>query len=108
MSRSVAAPIMQGFSGKQFMNNSKINLSRSLRFSRSSSVLVLLLLFISPAMTQTKAPHSSAVATSSEQRTELELQPGRQNPLDLRHFLLRMPHAAPLHNHLTRPLYPDS
>src|SRR5712664_314482 len=108
MRRSVAAPIMQRFSGKQFMNNSKINLSRSLRFSRSSSVLVLLLLFISPAMTQTKAPHSSAVATSSEQRTELELQAARQNPLQLRHFLLGMPKGADLHNHLSGAVYAES
>src|SRR5467141_5165163 len=90
------------------MNNSKISLSRSLRFSRSSGVLVLLLLFTSPALTQTKAPHSSAVATSSEQRTELGLQAARQNPLQLRHFLLGMPKGADLHNHLSGAVYAES
>src|SRR6267143_2094656 len=96
------------FLEKIFMNNSKISLSRSLRFSRSSGVLVLLLLFTSPALTQTKAPHSSAVATSSEQRTELGLQAARQNPLQLRHFLLGMPKGADLHNHLSGAVYAES
>ena len=59
-------------------------------------------------MTQTKAPHSSAVATSSEQRTELELQAARQNPLQLRHFLLGMPKGADLHNHLSGAVYAES
>jgi len=96
------------FLEKIFMNNSKISLSRSLRFSRSPRVLVLLLLFASPALTQTKAPHSSAVATSSEQRTELGLQAARQNPLQLRHFLLGMPKGADLHNHLSGAVYAES
>jgi len=90
------------------MNNWKISVSRSLRFSRSSRVLVLLLLFTSPALTQTKAPHSSAVATNSEQRTELGLQAARQNPLQLRHFLLGMPKGADLHNHLSGAVYAES
>src|SRR5216683_2374195 len=69
------------FLEKTCMKNLKINPSRSLPFSRSSRVLVLLLLLPSPSLTQTKAPHSSAVPASSEQRTELHLQAARQNPL---------------------------
>jgi adenosine deaminase len=90
------------------MNNWKKSVSRSLRFSGWFRVLVLVLLFALPALTQTKAPHSSAVATSSEQRTELGLQAARQNPLQLRHFLLGMPKGADLHNHLSGAVYAES
>jgi len=67
-----------------------------------------LLLFASPALAQTKAPRSSAVPTSSEQRTELGLQSARQNPLQLRHFLFGMPKGADLHNHLSGAVYAES
>jgi adenosine deaminase len=90
------------------MKNSEINLSRSLPFSRSSHVLVLFLLFASPALAQTKASHSPAVQTGSEQRTELGLQAARENPLQLRHFLLGMPKGADLHNHLSGAVYAES
>jgi len=90
------------------MKNLKINLSRNRSFSRSSRVLVLLLLLASPSLAQTKAPHSSAVPASSEQRTELGLQAARQNPLQLRHFLLGMPKGADLHNHLSGAVYAES
>src|SRR2546425_11215190 len=90
------------------MKNLKINLSRSRSFSRSSRALVLLLLLASIALAQTKAPHSSGVAASSEQRTELGLQAARQNPLQLRHFLLGMPKGADLHNHLSGAVYAES
>ena len=90
------------------MNNSKINPSRSLPFSRSSRVLVFLLLFTSLALAQTKAPHSAVLQTSSEQQTELQLQAARQNPLQLRHFLLGMPKGADLHNHLSGAVYAES
>ena len=91
-----------------FMNNSRMNLLQRLSYSRSSHVLVLLLLFASPALPQTKAPRSSAAQTSSEQRTELQLQAARQNPLQLRHFLLGMPKGADLHNHLSGAVYAES
>jgi adenosine deaminase len=90
------------------MKNSKINRLRSLPFSSSPRVLVLLSLFASPVWAQTKAPHSSAVATSSEQRVELQLQAARQNPLLLRHFLLGIPKGADLHNHLSGAVYAES
>ncbi len=90
------------------MKNLKVNLSRSLPFSRSAPVLVILLLFTSLALAQTKAPHSAALQTSSEQRTELGLQAARQNPLQLRHFLLGMPKGGDLHNHLSGAVYAES
>jgi len=96
------------FLEKTCMNNSKINPSRSLPFSRSSRVLVFLLLFTSLALAQTKAPHSAVLQTSSEQQTELQLQAARQNPLQLRHFLLGMPKGADLHNHLSGAVYAES
>jgi len=89
------------------MRNLKIYLSRSLP-SRSSGILVFLLLFTSIALAQTKAPHSAALQTSSEQRTELQLQAARQNPLQLRHFLLGMPKGGDLHNHLSGAVYAES
>jgi adenosine deaminase len=90
------------------MKNLKVNLSRSLPFSRSSGVLVLFLLVTSIALAQTKAPHSAALQTSSEQRAELGLQAARQNPLQLRHFLLGMPKGGDLHNHLSGAVYAES
>src|ERR1700687_2488051 len=96
------------FLEKTCMKNLKINLLQSLPFSRSSRVLVFLLLFTSIALAQTKAAHSSGVVTSSEQRTDLQLQAARQNPLQLRQFLVGMPKGADLHNHLSGAVYADS
>src|ERR1700674_5545817 len=90
------------------MKNLKMNCSRSILFSRSSRLFILLWLFLSSALAQTKAPRSSAAQTSSEQRTELQLQAARQNPLQLRHFLLGMPKGADLHNHLSGAVYAES
>src|SRR5438045_283342 len=91
-----------------FMKDSKINHSGSLTFSRSYRILVLLLLFASTALAQTKTRRSAAVPTNSEQRTELGLQAARQNLLQLRHFLLGMPKGADLHNHLSGAVYAES
>jgi adenosine deaminase len=66
------------------------------------------LVIASPTLAQTKTPHSSAAQTSSEQRTELGLRAARQNPLQLRHFLLGMPKGADLHNHLSGAVYAES
>jgi adenosine deaminase len=90
------------------MKNSKTNLSRRLPFSSSWPVLVLLLLFVSSALAQTKAPQSVPVKTNSEERAELQLQAARQNPLQLRHFLLGMPKGGDLHNHLSGAVYAES
>jgi adenosine deaminase len=96
------------FLEKTYMKNSPIYFTRSLTFSRWSRVPVLLLLFALPALAQTKAPRTVAVQTVFEQRTELQLQAARQNPLQLRHFLLGMPKGADLHNHLSGAVYAES
>jgi len=48
------------------------------------------------------------MATSSEQRAELNLKVARENPLQLRHFLLGMPKGGDLHNHLSGAVYAES
>src|SRR5713101_4165606 len=93
---------------KNRMRKSKVNLSRSLPLSRSFCVLVLLLSPVSPAVAQNKAPRAVAAQNTSEQRAELQLQAVRQNPLQLRHFLLGMPKGADLHNHLSGAVYAES
>jgi adenosine deaminase len=90
------------------MRNSNVNFFRSFAFSRSSRVLALLLSFASPALTQTAAPRTSGAQKSPEQRAELNLQAARQNPLQLRHFLLGMPKGGDLHNHLSGAVYAES
>jgi len=57
---------------------------------------------------QDKAPQVAAVQKSPEQRAELQLQAARQNPLQLRHFLLGMPKGGDLHNHLSGAVYAES
>jgi adenosine deaminase len=94
--------------GKNRMRKSKVNLLRSLPLSRSSCVLVLLLSLVSPGVAQNKAPRAVAAQNTSEQRAELQLQAARQNPLQLRHFLLGMPKGADLHNHLSGAVYAES
>ena len=93
---------------KNRMRKSKVNLLRSLPLSRSSCVLVLLLSLVSPAVAQNKAPRAVAAQNTSEQRAELQLQSARQNPLQLRHFLLGMPKGGDLHNHLSGAVYAES
>jgi adenosine deaminase len=90
------------------MKNSKMILLPRFPFSESSRALVLLLLFVWPAVAQTKAPRSAAAQTSGEQRAELNLKAARQNPLQLRHFLLGMPKGGDLHNHLSGAVYAES
>src|SRR6266478_5753675 len=74
----------------------------------SFSTVVLLFLFSSPALAQTKVSPSPAVQKNSEQRAELNLQAVRENPLQLRHFLLGMPKGGDLHNHLSGAVYAES
>ena len=87
----VAHPVALRFPGEIvfFMKHSKINRLGSLTFSRSYRVVLLLLLFASTALAQTKTLGSAAVPTNSEQRTELGLQAAKRNLLQLRHFLLQ-------------------
>jgi adenosine deaminase len=90
------------------MKNSKKNLSRTACLSGISRALVLLLLFTFPALGQTKVAHSGGGVTSLEQRAELNLKAARENPLQLRHFLLGMPKGGDLHNHLSGAVYAES
>jgi adenosine deaminase len=90
------------------MKNSGMDLCRSLALPRSSRILVLLLLCASSALAQAKAPHAAAVQTRLELRAELNLKAARQNPLQLRHFLLGMPKGGDLHNHLSGAVYAES
>jgi adenosine deaminase len=90
------------------MRNSNVDFFRSLAFSRWSRVLALLLSSASPALAQTAASRAGAVQKSPEQRAELNLQAARQNPLQLRDFLLGMPKGGDLHNHLSGAVYAES
>jgi adenosine deaminase len=59
-------------------------------------------------LAQDKAPPAGAVQKSSEQRAELNLKAARENPLQLRRFLLNMPKGGDLHNHLSGAVYAES
>src|SRR6267154_3656069 len=96
------------FREKTSMKNSKKSLSRTVNLSGISRALVLLLLFTLPALSQTKVARSGGGATSLEQRAELNLKAARENPLQLRHFLLGMPKGGDLHNHLSGAVYAES
>ena len=91
-----------------FMKNPKLNPSRSLPYSSSSRVLVLMLLIASPTLAQEKLSTAPAAQKNAEQRAELNLQAARHNPLQLRHFLLGMPKGGDLHNHLSGAVYAES
>src|SRR5260370_730233 len=90
------------------MNNSELNPLRILPHLSSSRLLVLMLLIASSTLSQEKPSTAPAAQKSLEQRTELNLQAARQNPLQLRHFLLGMPKGGDLHNHLSGAVYAES
>jgi adenosine deaminase len=90
-----------------FMQKMKLNSSR-LTYSSSLLVFVLSLLIAAPGFAQEKAPAATAAKITPEQRAELNLQAARQNPLQLRHFLLGMPKGGDLHNHLSGAVYAES
>jgi adenosine deaminase len=90
------------------MENLKIDLTRRLSLRRACRVPVFLLLFAAGALGQEKVPRGAAAQKSPEQRAELNLQAARQNPLQLRHFLLGMPKGGDLHNHLSGAVYAES
>lgn len=62
------------------------------------------------ASAQEKAATAQAARNqkSPEQTAELNLQTAKQNPLQLRHFLLGMPKGGDLHNHLSGAVYAES
>ncbi len=90
------------------MENAKLSPSWKLCYSSSSRVLVLLLLIASCALAQKKPAAAPGAQKSPEQKAELNLQAARQNPLQLRHFLLGMPKGGDLHNHLSGAVYAES
>jgi adenosine deaminase len=93
---------------KTGMRSLKINLLQRLTFRRSFHVLIFLLLFGSAALAQTKGMRSAAVPPNLEQRAEANLKAARENPLQLRQFLLGMPKGGDLHNHLSGAVYAES
>src|SRR5258707_4666895 len=90
------------------MKNLKLHPSRSLPHSSSWRVLMLILLIASSGLAQEKDSAAPAAQKSPEHRAELNLQAARQNPLQLRHFLLAMPKGGDLHNHLSGAVYAES
>lgn len=84
--------------------------------SRNPCFFVLLvalfagLLLPAPLPAQSKPGPSRPVSkeTAGERRAELNLKVARQNPLQLRHFLLGMPKGGDLHNHLSGAIYAES
>jgi adenosine deaminase len=90
------------------MKNSRMNLSRILHNLESFVIMALLLVFAMPAPGQTKAAQSGGTQTSLEQRAEANLKAARENPPQLRHFLLGMPKGGDLHNHLSGAVYAES
>src|SRR6266487_3759332 len=90
------------------MKNLTMRSPWSFYLARASFFVVLLFLFASTGLAQTKASPSPAVQKSSEQRAEINLQVARENPLQLRHFLLGMPKGGDLHNHLSGAVYAES
>jgi adenosine deaminase len=51
---------------------------------------------------------AGAAKTTAEQRTAQELEHVRLSPLELRHFLKRMPKGADLHNQLDGAVYAET
>jgi len=90
------------------MNNSELKYLRNLDLLRLTPILILSLLTASLAAAQTKPPTRAAADTAGERRAELNLKAARQNPLQLRHFLLDMPKGGDLHNHLSGAVYAES
>ncbi|HEY6944052.1 MAG TPA: hypothetical protein VI431_02850 [Candidatus Acidoferrum sp.] len=95
------------------MKESTMNLSRtSILFGRLFSRMhwpAVLLLLLSPwAWAQTKAQRSAPGQNEGERRATLNLEAARNNPLQLRNFLKKMPKGADLHNHLSGAVYAES
>ena len=93
---------------KPGMKNLKINSLQDLFFSRAALLLICLLFCASAALAQTKAARAAGVRADLEQRAEANLKAARENPLQLRHFLLGMPKGGDLHNHLSGAVYAES
>src|SRR6201987_6042504 len=86
-----------------------------LKYSRLYKIVLSIFLFCIPGSTlaqSTARPPGPAPAVASgsvaEQRTARTLESVRQNPLELREFLVRMPKGTDLHNHLAGAVYAES
>ncbi|MGC1617317.1 MAG: hypothetical protein WA765_02390 [Candidatus Acidiferrum sp.] len=90
------------------MKNSKLEYPQNPLLLLLIPVLVLSFLVSSQATAQTRPSSRSASPTAGELRAELNLRAARQNPLQLRHFLLGMPKGGDLHNHLSGAIYAES
>jgi adenosine deaminase len=90
------------------MTNLRMSFTQRILFRGVFCGVVLLSLSAWTALSQTKKPHSTTAATSLEERAELNLKAAKENPLQLRHFLLGMPKGGDLHNHLSGAVYAES
>jgi len=86
-----------------------------LSFMRQYKAISILLVLTTPgsilAQSTARKPGPSPVVASgpiAEQRAARALESARQNPLELRDFLVRMPKGADLHNHLAGAVYAES
>src|SRR6266404_2537998 len=90
------------------MKTTELNPSQTFHWSGLSRGLAVLLVLASTALGQEKPAAAPTARRSLEQLAELNLQAARQNPLQLRHFLLGMPKGGDLHNHLSGAVYAES
>jgi adenosine deaminase len=93
---------------ENIMKNAELSHLRKVSYSSSLCVLALLLMTAALGWAQEKASPASTAQKNPEQKAELNLQAARQNPLQLRHFLLGMPKGGDLHNHLSGAVYAES
>jgi adenosine deaminase len=76
--------------------------------SKWSRAFVLLCIFPSSVLAQTKVQPVAPKQAAAERRASLSVEAARANPLHLHTLLLRMPKGADLHNHLSGAIYAES
>ena len=76
--------------------------------SRLVCILSFVLFFSIDGLSQTKKPAPPSPQVSGERIAQLNLDTARQNPLQLRSLLKKMPKGADLHNHLSGAVYAES
>lgn len=87
-----------------------MNIRETKRLTGALAVVFLLGVAVPlPSAAQTAATKKIAARTNpGERRAELNLKAARENPLQLRHFLLGMPKGGDLHYHLGGGVYAES
>jgi adenosine deaminase len=80
--------------------------SRSLFLGLSLAATMVLALFAAEARGQTKV--DTPAGTTGERRAARALDAARNNPLELRAFLVEMPKGGDLHNHLSGAIYAET